>query len=200
MGRNREKTIVWDIDDVLNNLTRAWFENVWLPEHADCKLTFSDLDENPPDRILCITRDQYLESLDQFRLSPKADLMEPAPFLLEWFKKNGRLYRHVALTARPRKTVLKAISWTIGHFGPWFQTFSFIPSPRKGETSLQSDTSKADFFRWLGKADFFIDDCERHIEAARALGVESFLADQPWNKHGIPLAKILDTINTLNKR
>ncbi len=46
------KTIVWDIDDVLNDLTRAWFETAWLPAHRECRLTYEELKVNPPHELL----------------------------------------------------------------------------------------------------------------------------------------------------
>ena len=30
------KTIAWDVDDVLNDCMRTWFERTWLPAHPGC--------------------------------------------------------------------------------------------------------------------------------------------------------------------
>ena len=67
--------IVWDIDDVLNDLMRAWFELHWRPRHPECSLHYSQLRENPPQRVLGISESEYLSSLDEFRLSGRARAM-----------------------------------------------------------------------------------------------------------------------------
>lgn len=188
------KTIVWDVDDVLNDLTREWFHQEWLTSHPECQVSYADLLENPPHRHLGITLGDYLHSLDSFRLSAPAAAMRPDPFIIKWFQKNGRYYRHIALTARPQRTVWPAMQWMLLFFVPWFQLFGFVPSPRKGDTSFQPDTSKGDFLAWLTKADFFIDDSPENVHDAQRLGIQSFLVDRPWNKGGLSLPEILDRL------
>lgn len=188
------KTIVWDIDDVLNAFTRTWFTGFWLPMHPDCNLEFNDLTENPPHRLLGVEKREYLESLDRFRLSPEADSMPPDLSVQNWFKKCGGDFRHIALTARSRQTVVPAIAWLIRHYGQWFQTFSFVPSEREGEAPGHPDREKRDFLQWLDKADFFIDDNPDHVLAANLLGITSFLVAQPWNGSDLSLMETLNTI------
>jgi hypothetical protein len=151
------KTIVWDIDDVLNDCTKTWLETFWLPAHPGCKLKYGDLTENPPHRLLKVEREEYLHSLDKFRLSPQARAMVPDDHLINWFRINGARFRHIALTARPRKTVFSAIDWVLQYYSEWFQTFSFVPAERPGEPPGHPDLNKSDFLAWLGKADYFID-------------------------------------------
>ncbi len=186
------KTIVWDIDDVLNNFTREWLESCWLPAHPGSRLTYDDLTENPPHQLLGIGRNDYLQSLDQFRLSPRAKAMVPDRYLIDWFRKNGLQYRHIALTARPRKTVNPAFEWVIRHFGEWFQTLSFIPTDRPGEPLAHPDRDKSDFLLWLGKADYFIDDSPGNIAAAKKLNMKAFLVSHPWSREGQALKDILE--------
>lgn len=188
------KTIVWDIDDVLNHLTLAWFEKEWLPRQQDCRVGYSELAENPPHRCLGIKLDEYLISLDRFRLSATAAAMRPDPLVIKWFQANGQYYRNIALTARPRRTVGAAIQWVLDYFAPWIQLFGYVPSPRKGDKSFQPDLSKGDFLAWLGKADFFIDDSPANVRAAEQLEIKSFLVDQPWNEGGLTLAEILNRL------
>lgn len=188
------KTIVWDVDDVLNDLMRAWFEGNWLPSHPECRLAYADIKENPPHRLLGIERAEYLESLDRFRLSAQAEDMTPDANLLKWFERYGRHFRHIALTARPSKTVYPALKWTILHFGRWFQTFSFVPSERPGEASVGLDKSKGDFLVWLGRANYFIDDSPANVDVAANLGIRSFLISRPWNSGEWELMDILDQI------
>ena len=186
------KTIIWDIDDVLNDLTRQWLEQCWRPIHPECTLGFEDISENPPHRLLGIAREEYLASLDAFRLSPQAHAMVPEERLMAWFRVSGARFRHIALTARPRKTVSPAIDWVLRHFGQWFQTFSFVPAARPGEAAGHPDRDKAGFLSWLGKADYLIDDNTENVDAARQLGITAFLATCPWNRGGLLLEFILE--------
>jgi hypothetical protein len=186
------KTIIWDIDDVLNDLTQQWLMKSWLPTHPECTLKFEDLTENPPHRLLGTTKEEYLASLDAFRLSPQAHAMVPDAHLIIWFRANGNRFRHIALTARPRKTVSPAIDWMLRHFGEWFQTFSYVPAARPGEAPGHPDTHKAGFLSWLGKIDYFIDDNTENVNAARQLGIAAFQVTQPWNRDGLTLGSITE--------
>lgn len=188
------RTLVWDIDDVLNDLTRMWFEKEWHPGHPGCRLRYEDLSVNPPHELLGVSKAEYLLSLDRFRLSPAAAGMRPDATLMKWFEDNGSLYRHVALTARPRKTAGAGAQWLLEHFGKWFQVFCFVPSGREGETSCQADRNKSDFLAWLGKADYFIDDNAANHMSAESLGIKSFLVARPWNSGGLTLPEILGVI------
>jgi hypothetical protein len=190
----KAKTIVWDIDDVLNNLTKKWFETEWLLVHSDCPLVYPQLTANPPHGLLGVSKEEYLESLDKFRLSPGAAAMVPDKILLDWFLEFGDRYRHIAMTARPRDSVYPAIKWLLDHFGEWFQNFSFVPSERPEQTSRQPDRNKGDYLAWLGKADYFIDDNTENYLAAKELGIRSFLVSQPWNKSDLSLGDILRII------
>ncbi len=188
------KTIVWDIDDVLNNVTRMWLECSWLPAHPDCTVKYEDLTENPPHKLLEVTREEYLSSLDEFRISLAAKTMIPDALLIEWFRNNGLRFRHIALTARPRETVSPAIEWVLRYFGQWLQTFSFVPAKRPGEPPGNPDRDKADFLSWLGKADYFIDDSMDNVTAAGNMGISAFLTAQPWNSSRLTLMDILEFI------
>jgi hypothetical protein len=186
------KTIIWDIDDVLNDLTKQWLEISWLPSHPGCTLKYEDVTDNPPHLLLGVTREEYLESLDEFRLSSRAGEMMPEIFLINWFRENGSRFRHIALTARPRKTVPPAVDWMLRHFGEWFQTFSFVPAERPGEAPGHPDRDKAGFLSWLDKADYFIDDNDGNVTAAGHLGIATFLVSRPWNNGGLTLENILE--------
>ena len=188
------KTIVWDVDDVLNDLTRAWFENEWVPLHPACRLGYHELKTNPPHQLLGVSKEEYLASLDRFRLSQAATSRAPDTALLNWFRAHGDQYRNIALTARPRETVCPALQWLLGHFGEWFQTVAFVPSERPGQSFRQPDRSKADYLAWLGKADFLIDDTAENCSAAEKLGIRSFLVAQPWNESRLSMRDILKVL------
>lgn len=194
------KTIVWDIDDVLNDLTRTWFERVWQQENKGTTMRYSDLRSNPPHDILGIAREDYLLSLDAFRLSSGAATMMPEPAVVDWFHRSGHHYRHLALTARPIGTFAAAVQWLYTHFGSWFQAVSIVPSPRTTEHPHQPDSSKGAFLAWLGKADFFIDDHAAQVQAATALGIQAYLVKQPWNNSSATLTEILDAIDLVQNR
>jgi hypothetical protein len=188
------KTIVWDIDDVLNDLTRAWFQTAWLPAHGECRLTYEDLTFNPPHALLGVPKAEYLASLDGFRLSPAAVDRAPDSAVVGWFQVHGGRYRHLALTARPRHTVVPAIHWLMTYFGEWFQTFGFVPSDRPGRPANQADRTKGDYLKWLAHADVFIDDHAENCRAAERLGIRSFLRAQPWNDSRMSLTDILQQL------
>ncbi len=192
------ETIVWDLDDVLNDLTRIWFESAWMTERPDCRLGYHELVENPPHRLLGITRDEYLQSLDRFRGSPEAEAMAPEQDLLRWFSRYGNRYRHVALTARPRESAGSGMKWLWAHFGEWIQTLAFVPSERPGQCSRQPDRSKADYLAWLGKADYFIDDNAENCRAAAQLGICTFMVAKPWNTSRLAIEDILKRLGDVH--
>ena len=83
------KTMAWDVDDVLNDLLRAWFDQAWRPRDPTCAISYEQLTENPPHAILGTTIDDYRRSLDAFRLSDAGANLPPNPLLVEWFRTFG---------------------------------------------------------------------------------------------------------------
>ena len=175
-------TFVWDVDDVLNDLMRTWFTNEWLPGHPECRLAYSDIRENPPDRVLGISKAGYLASLDAFRLSEKARAMTPNRGILDWLRCHGAPHRHMALTARPLASAPCLSEWLLRHFGDYVRFFGVAPARIAGGVPSY-DTCKEDFLGWFGKADVLIDDSEENIAGARRLGIRSVLYPQPWNRN-----------------
>lgn len=186
-------TIAWDVDDVLNDLTRCWLELAWIPNHPDCKAQYLDLVQNPPDVPLGITRQEYLDSLDVFRLSDTARSMKPRPAALAWFARHGDRFHHLALTSRPLCAVPIASDWVFHHFGRWIRSFNFVPS-RPHDEPYGYHQSKADFLRWLGKADYFIDDNPLFVADVQTLGIRTVLVPQPWNRAAGTLESALASI------
>jgi len=191
-------TIAWDVDDVLNDLMRAWFEQEWLPGHPDCPCRYEGITENPPYRLLGVARSDYLDSLDRFRLSPAAGRLEPTPEVIAWFHRHGHRFRHMALTATPLRSAHLAAEWVLRHYGRWIRSFHFVPSPRKDEPDLPYDRTKEDFFRRGNKVDLFIDDNPIHIDAARRVGIRTLIMPRPWNGERQTLSAMLDTLSLLD--
>ena len=184
-------TIVWDIDDVLNNLMAAWFEDGWRGKHGDCRLEIKNLVENPPHRVLGVSREEYLASLDEFRASCERTL-EPNATILEWLKNKGRNYRHFALTARPLASVPAQTEWLFRNFGEFIRGYGVVPS--RPATEEPYDRNKADYLSWMSVGDIFVDDNEENIRAAVELGLTGILYPQPWNRSRLNPLEIGDEI------
>jgi FMN phosphatase YigB (HAD superfamily) len=188
------RLIVWDVDDVLNDLTRAWFEQAWLPAHPKCTLRYEALTENPPHRILGVTLEEYLELLDAFRLSVAGRELPPVDEVLAWFQKHGAEFHHVALTATPRFNAPDAAAWVMKHFGDWIRVFRFVPSPRKNRPLPVYEESKADCLCDMGQVDLFVDDNPANIAAAQALGIHTVTMPRPWNAARQSMTEVLRTL------
>ncbi len=178
--KEQEITIAWDVDDVLNCLTREWFAE--YKEKHKLSLRFADLASNPPHNILNISKKEYLDSLDSFRERCFMDL-SPDRELLAWFEKNGDNFRHIALTATPFKFASLSASWTMRYFGKWIRSFNYVPSPRPDDSYPAYDNNKGAFLNWLGNVDIFIDDNEANIKSAENFGIRNILFPAPWNKY-----------------
>jgi len=184
------KTIIWDVDDVLNNLMQEWFENHWLISHPECKLTYTDLVENPPCTILQITISEYRRSLDEFRRENGKQFI-PVPEVYEWFCLNGSKFRHVALTAVPLDLAHISAEWVYMHFGRWIRSFNIVPSPRESDPDFSYDLSKKEFLQWLGKGNIIVDDDLKNIEGAEKLGLKTIIYPRPWNNSIDTLTQVI---------
>lgn len=175
------KTIVWDVDDTLNDLMRVWLERWFLPRSGGVKARYASLTENPPHRLLGVTLAQYQRSYDAFRLSGVYDRLPPEAAALAWFKRNGPRYRHIALTAVPLPAAHESAGWVFRHFGRWIRTFHVVPTARPGVKPPRYDATKADFIKRLDRCDYFVDDSPANLAPAARLGVKCLLTPRPWN-------------------
>ncbi|MFH1387614.1 MAG: hypothetical protein ABIH50_08110 [bacterium] len=188
------KTIVWDVDDVLNDLMRVWFEEFWRPKHPDNKMKYETINFNPPHQLFEATKEEYLASLDDFRLSGCYEKLKPIKEVKEWFLANGEKYRHVALTRVPVAVAHVSAAWVTKNFGAWIRSFHFIPSYRAGENPPVYDENKGTYLHYFGKADLLIDDTIENIEAAEKYGVKTLVFPRPWNKSKLTISQTLDEI------
>lgn len=187
---NRLKTIVWDVDDVLNDLMHSWVLS-WCQDHPRCAVGYEDLKENPPHKVLGITMDSYLRSLDAFRLSLSYQNMVPIREVRDWFLQNGSRFRHIALTAVPLRAASFSAQWVFKNFGIWIRAFHFVPSKREEETIPQYDGDKTTVLQHLGMVDFFIDDHSENVIAAQNGGINSLIFPRPWNPSGMSVTETL---------
>jgi len=188
------KTLAWDVDDVLNGLMKAWFDDLRTNSPREINIFYEQLLANPPHELLGMTLNEYLDSLDAFRLSGRYEQLEPNREILDWFNVHGHCCRHLALSAVPLAAAPVSSAWVLKHFGKWIRTFTFVPSKRAGEKILEYDRSKADFIGWQGKIDILIDDNPGHIEQAAQIGIQGMLITQPWNEGKLTLNELLTSL------
>ena len=179
---NRDKPIiVWDVDDVLNHLTEDWL--AWYKkEHQACTVKLRDLYENPPHQILSISKDEYLTSLDEFRVNFFCNLT-PSREILNLFEKYGDRFRHYALSAVPYNFANISSEWTFKHFGKWIRGFHFVPSFRKNAQIPHYHKSKLDVIVEIKDVFLFIDDNEGNVNNVMDYGINSVLYPAPWNRN-----------------
>lgn len=188
------KTIVWDVDDVLNDLMRVWLEQFWLSDKARKKLTYTEIKENPPQRLLGAGKEEYLASLDDFRLSGLYEKLGPLKEVNDWFQLHGAEARHVALTRVPVAVAHVSAAWVMKNYGQWIRSFHFIPSFRAGEQAPVYDEDKGTYLTYFGKADLLIDDTMENIAAAEKAGVRTRVFPRPWNSSKLTVAQTLDEV------
>jgi hypothetical protein len=191
----KRKTIVWDVDDVLNDLMGSWLL-LWRQDHPVCTVVYEDLKKNPPHEVLGISMDSYLQSLDAFRLSPRYQNMAPIKEVKDWFLQYGDQFQHIALTAVPLRAASFSAQWVVKNFGTWIRTYHFVPSDRKGERIPHYENDKAEALRRLGPVDLFIDDRAEHVVAARKGGIPALYFPRPWNSSGMSITETLAGLRT----
>lgn len=190
------KTLTWDVDDVLNDLTREWFQRGWLPQHPGCKMSYDDLVENPPHRLLSVPQETYLDSLDAFRKA-HGSALQPDATTLAWFTQHGGRFRHRALTAMPLHLAEISAGWVMRHFGNWIRSFNIVPSPRAQTPCVDYGRSKAEFLQWLGPSDMVIDDNPSILAEVSQRGIPVLLWPRPWNGHSSNAAQVLGILTAL---
>lgn len=188
------RTIVWDVDDVLNDLMRVWLEQHWLPGHPGCALKYEQIKGNPPHDLLGVSQEEYLASLDDFRLCGRYDSLKPIEEVRQWFITHGAQARHVALTKVPAATAHVSAAWVMKNFGAWIRSFHFIPSFRTGEQVPAYDENKGAYLNYFGRADLLIDDTMENIKAAEAAGVKALVFPRPWNSSKLSVGRLLDKV------
>ena len=174
-------TVVWDVDDVLNDLMASWLEQAWAPAHPDQPVAYAQVLANPPHELLGIDRGAYLASLDDFRTGDGYAAMLPNPRILAWLDVNGECCHHVALTATALGAAPSTSAWVLRHFGRWIREFAFVPADRPGEDLPRFDADKGAWLARLGVPAVLVDDGPANLAAATAAGAATIRWPQPWN-------------------
>ena len=154
-------------------------------------MRYPEVVENPPHRLLGVGINEYLSSLDEYRLSALYQQMTPVKEIMEWFARCGNNFRHIALTAVPLVAASASAQWVFKHFGAWIRTFHFVPSKGMDKISPDYDTDKSAFLQWLAKVDVFVDDNIANIETAEAIGIKGLLWPRPWNDSKLTTSEAL---------
>jgi len=190
------QTVVWDVDDVLNDLMYQWFVYGWRVEHSDCLFSYQELTSNPPHQVLGVGCADYLSSMDTFRKTERARNMSPNPEVLAWFREQGARFRHIALTARPLETAPDVAHWVMRHFGAWIRCFGVVPT-RLDEGHPTYDRTKGEYLAWLGRGDIMVDDAADNIRDAEALGLKTLQPAQPWNNSRLSVSDLLHQLSNM---
>ena len=189
-------TIVWDVDDVLNDLMRCWFLHGWLPEHPECRVPYEALTCNPPHAVLGVQINEYLASMDRFRKTEQGCNLSADPQVLEWFRGRGHRFRHVALTARPLETAPDVAHWVFRHFGAWIRCFGVVPSRPEDGVPVY-DRTKGEYLAWLGRGNVLVDDSNDNIAQAASLGLRTLQCAQPWNTSALTISAVLQELSQM---
>ncbi len=171
------KLIYWDCDDVLNELMKNWL--MYFNLTTGKTFCYTDIIENPPYQILNISKNDYLLSLDSYRLN-YYNKLQPNKQILCWFEQNGKYFYHQIITSTSRKTAHVYANWIMKYFGNWIQTINFVYSNRNNCTSVKYFNSKKEWLKQFGiKDSIFIDDTKKNIQGIDFIHCLNF--KQPWN-------------------
>lgn len=174
-----KKVIMWDVDDVLNDLMGVWFRSRWIPLHPQCPVDYRGITVNPPHELLGVDKREYLESLDAFRNDSFREL-KPIPEMIDWFRLHGGKAEHLVVTSVPLIVAHLSAEWVFSHFGKWVRSFNIVPSPREGDRD-HGVSSKSDFLRAFAKVDIVVEDNPETIRSMREMGISTVTIPRPWN-------------------
>ena len=171
--------LIWDIDDVLNELTALCIGTT--AQKLKPGIKWEELHTNPPLQELECSLDEYRRILDECR-DQYLYSRPPCREVLEFFQEWGHLFRSVTLSSSPMHMAPRSAEWVLRHFGSWIQGTIFVPSPRKHvSVATALFASKAEAVLALGG--ILIDDMPINVERVRAAGGEALYFPAPWNEN-----------------
>ena len=171
--------LLWDIDDVLNDLMSLFAATVAQKLKPGVKA--AELKSNPPLEALDCTLETYLAALDECRENFLFGSL-PKEEVRTFLRIRGGHFRSAALSSCPMNMAPRSAAWVLRHFGSWIQGVLFVPSPRKKiviESFLYR--SKAEAVCELGG--ILIDDAPANVEAVRKAGGRALCFPAPWNEN-----------------
>jgi uncharacterized HAD superfamily protein len=182
-------TIAWDIDCTLNDYILEILK--YINYHRGTNFQLNDTTHYNLTKCLPFQEKEIWGYLDNFKLEGKYILLKPNSEILQWLKKYGDNFHHIALTACSVKTASISAQWLFTYLGNWFRGFYFVPSNRD-EKHIEYDKNKIEWLK-RHKVDIYIEDNEDNYLQAKKLGIECYLIKQPWN-NGEPVKEILKKI------
>jgi hypothetical protein len=175
----KKKLFIWDIDDVLNDLTALCVSTTAQALKPGIRL--EDLQNNPPLAELGCTLDEYRQILDDCRDRYLYEV-PPRKEVLAFFQQYGDRFRSLTLSSAPMHMAPRSAEWVLRHFGSWLQGTLFVPSPRKNITiESQLFHSKAEAV--IARDGILIDDMQKNVDSVRAAGKKAFCFPAPWNEN-----------------
>lgn len=185
--------IAIDIDDTLNNLMQVWLLHYNLQRGTLFK--FEDLKVNPPHEILGITKKDYINNLDKFKINYYNKVIVNKKFWW-WFDINGTKANFIAITSTSMETVSESSKWLFNCFGEWIRNYVVIPNHTDKYHEYKYFQSKAQWMDWFGKVDIYIDDNEKSIKQVNEIcpKVKTICIKQPWNS-GLETKRVLEILD-----
>jgi len=153
--------LIWDVDDVLNDLTIRVLEELGVVNTGPVTSSFS----NPRDYVLSLgyEEDTYLTCLDNVRRNVFHEL-KPNAEIQSWLQEHGSKYSHMALTSTPLQFCSNSASWVFAHFSHWIDSFGCTPSPRPTDPKGMRYRTKAEYLTRLSTPYILIDDTVSNLE------------------------------------
>ena len=173
---------IWDVDDVLNNLTKD-FINYITPSIPYETILNPNIHDS-----LGLSQDDYLYELDNFRrreylnLKPNLDLTN--------FIKSRKNSMHYVLTSVPHEFIEISFCWVKRNFDKTFFGYLFAPSRREnGNLKMPIKRDHLNNLNLFGRKTFFIDDNPYNFINIDNTSITKVLWPQPWNSSGKSLKK-----------
>lgn len=182
---------LWDIDDVLNDLSRLCIEHT--AQRLKPGITFAEIKNNPPLEELGCTLEEFMGILDECRQEYLFSA-PPRQEVLDFFNSFGDRFHSMTLSSCPMHLAPRSAEWVLRHFGKWIQGTLFVPSPRKHiPVNSVLFSSKAEAVIKLNAT--LIDDMPINVERVREAGGRALYFPAPWNPNkDVPPGEFLDSL------
>lgn len=187
------KTIIWDVDDTLNNFRFDWFlHNKEELKKIDHDISYDYFNIKNPYNILNDNKDTFIKSLKDFKNYNHFKITVNKE-IYNWFYKYGKNYNHIILTKCSKDYFEFAVNFVNKYFGKWIQSYNYISGNKKD--NLNEFLTKAEFIKkYFKEIKYFIDDSEKNCKQVEELGIKTFCPKQPWN-NGMDIKDILEELN-----